>query len=216
VSAYATRADLYHFGLPRGLLASPGRLCDSGSASLNRLTLDQHGFEDGDAVTVRAEAGGSLPAPLVEGTTYYVKRVNDVAVQLAATSGGAAIDLTTDGDRIVLCPSSDAMVDAILEQNSRLLDSYLPAHAVPLDSPYPTVAVGIVAKLSAADALSVMGQASAQILASADQTRKELARLATGIPLRDSRATEQTNLATARQVTRSSGRGWDTTDGTLP
>lgn len=214
--SYASRSDLYNHGLPRGLMASPARLASGMSASTDTLILDQHGFEDDDPVTLRAEEGGSLPAAIVDGTTYYVKRTSDVAFQLAATAGGSAINWATDGDRVLVTPSTDAMVDAALEMYSRLVDSYLPAHAVPLESPYPTVVVHIVAKLAAADLLAQMGQASALVQANAEQTRKELARLMTGIPLRDSRATEQTNLAIARQISRTSGRGWDTTDGTIP
>lgn len=40
--------------------------------------------------------GGALPAPLVAGTTYYV-RDEDVVFHVSATSGGSAINLTTAG-----------------------------------------------------------------------------------------------------------------------
>lgn len=41
--------------------------------------------------------GGTLPAPLVEGTTYYVKTASAGVYTLAATAGGAELDLATAG-----------------------------------------------------------------------------------------------------------------------
>jgi len=42
-------------------------------------------------------SGGALPSPLVAGTTYYVINGTTGSCQLSATSGGAAINLTTNG-----------------------------------------------------------------------------------------------------------------------
>ena len=51
----------------------------------------------GDPV-VFSNSGGALPTPLVAGTTYYVQSIPSVgSYKLAATSGGAAIDITSAG-----------------------------------------------------------------------------------------------------------------------
>lgn len=42
-------------------------------------------------------SGGALPAPLVAGTTYYIKTAAAGVYTLAATAGGALIDLTDAG-----------------------------------------------------------------------------------------------------------------------
>lgn len=214
MTSYASREDLYRYGLPRGLLANPAQSLGSVSSSTDVMTLDGHGFETGTPLLFRAEEGGSLPSPLVAGTTYYAIRLTDSTFQASATSGGAALNLTTDGQFVMVSTSLDSTIDAELERYSRLVDSYLPAHAVPLESPFPSVVVGIVAELAAASLLAIRGQASALVQGKAEQTRKELARLLKGVPLRDSRATAPTNLAIA--ASSSSGRGWATTDGTIP
>lgn len=58
-----------------------------------------HHFLDGDKVKVSTT--GTLPAPLIPGTTYYVIYVNDVDIQLATTYqnaiDGVLIDITTAG-----------------------------------------------------------------------------------------------------------------------
>ncbi len=54
-------------------------------------------FFDGDAVTLATE--GTAPAPLdaTLGTTYYVRDSDGYTFKLAATLGGAAINITTKG-----------------------------------------------------------------------------------------------------------------------
>lgn len=51
---------------------------------------------DGSSVHV-SNSGGALPAPLVAGTTYFITGKVGNTAKLAATSGGAVIDLTTNG-----------------------------------------------------------------------------------------------------------------------
>lgn len=210
--AYATRADLYRYGLPRGLLANPGRLCASANVTSNVLTLDGHGFETDMPLLFRAEAGGSLPAPLVAGTTYYAKRVTDSTFQVAAAAAGSAIDLTTAGASIVV--STALPIDEVLEFYSRFVDGFLPAHKVPLETPFPITVTALVAELSAKKLLVIARQSSASMKELELAAKAQLERWAKGIPLRDEDATESTNLA----ITESSSadpRGWGT-GGTLP
>lgn len=64
------------------------------------FTSAAHGYVDTDRVIVTAEptAGLSLPTGVVEGTLYYVVTATADTFQLSATSGGAAITLTSDGN----------------------------------------------------------------------------------------------------------------------
>lgn len=65
-------------------------------ASTNVFTSAGHGFVDTNAIKLE-NTGGALPAPLVAGTTYYVRDKTTDTFKLAATSGGTAIDITTNG-----------------------------------------------------------------------------------------------------------------------
>ena len=76
------------------------KLC-RGAATGDTLTFASHGFSDGTAVRVEAPTGHSLPTGLAVSTTYYVVSTATNTFQLAATSGGAAIDLTADGLALV-------------------------------------------------------------------------------------------------------------------
>lgn len=58
--------------------------------------VPSHAFVANDAVEV-SNSGGALPAPLAGITTYYARDVAGATLKLAATSGGAAIDLTSTG-----------------------------------------------------------------------------------------------------------------------
>jgi uncharacterized phage protein gp47/JayE len=63
------------------------------AAATDLVTLTGHGFSNGDEVTFSDITGG---APLVAGTSYYVRDVSTDTFKVAATLGGAAINLTTD------------------------------------------------------------------------------------------------------------------------
>lgn len=77
-------------------------------AATDTLTIAGHGLVTDQQIGFRAVAGGALPAELV-GVLGYTKVVDADHIQVAATAGGAAIDLTTagSGDRYLI-----AMVDA--------------------------------------------------------------------------------------------------------
>jgi hypothetical protein len=60
------------------------------------LTSTAHPFSDDDEVIV-SNSGGAPPSPLVAGTGYFVRDATANTLKLAATLGGAAINLTTNG-----------------------------------------------------------------------------------------------------------------------
>lgn len=64
-------------------------------AGTDVIDSEAHGFSNADTVVVW---GANLPAPLVEGTIYHVRDVATNSLKLAATAGGAAIDITALGD----------------------------------------------------------------------------------------------------------------------
>lgn len=202
---YATRADLYKFGLPRGRIANPARLCASALASNDTFTLDDHGLETDDALLFRAESGGALPSPLVAGTTYYAIRDTDATFRVAATKSGAAINLTTDGSSVLV--ATPLPIDEVLEFYSRFVDPFLPAHLVPLTAPYPITVTAIVAELAAKKLLLLSEQNSAAMTEAELGAKAQLERWAAGIPLRDTQATPSANLAYSESVT-ADPRGW--------
>lgn len=70
------------------------------TASDNTLTcVSNHNSAVGNKVTL---TGSSLPSPLIQGRVYFVKTTaSSTKMTLALTSGGAEIDLTTDGSGTV-------------------------------------------------------------------------------------------------------------------
>jgi hypothetical protein len=79
---------------------APGATYKSFTAALTDvITSPAHGFVDTDPVYV---LGDSLPTGIAEGTEYFVRDVTTDTFKLAATSGGAAIDLTTVGSGTVV------------------------------------------------------------------------------------------------------------------
>ena len=98
---YCSRADVTA-RLPPGAITSPTGILASCLASSDVLTYDGHGLETDTPVTVRAASAGTLSAPLAEGTTYYAIRLSNAAFKLAATAGGSAINITSNGVEMIV------------------------------------------------------------------------------------------------------------------
>lgn len=203
VLAYCDPSDVYEYGIPRGSVPRNGRLAYAVDTTNDTIELGGHGFAAGDEVTFRAEAGGSLPSPLVEGTTYYVLAVSDYLFQVSATSGGSAIDLTTEGESVVVIPPDP--VPGACEWGARVIDDQMPAHAVPLTSPYPEIVVVTNAELAGWKLASKTGSATTTLTDMVKETRARLARWAAGAPIRGTNAPTSTSQAASAAVPRTTG-----------
>lgn len=199
MTAYAQQSDVYTYGLPRGAVGNPGRLVESALAATSTVTLFEHSFSTNDAVTFRAASGGVLSAPLVAGTVYYVIRLTDSTFQVASVPNGAPITLTSDGSEMFV--TADLPFAALLEFYSRWVDGFLPAHAVPLPTPYPVTIVGIVAMLVAARIQTLSGLTSVSMEKVEASAKAQLERYVAGLPVRDAAATTvPTNLAVVQST----------------
>lgn len=211
MARYCTEVDLYRYGLPRGSVPNPGRLIDSVSASADTLSLDVHGLETDREVTLRPDAGGTMPAPLVAGTTYYAIRVSESVFKLAATAGGAAIDITSAGSNVLL--GVDLDFASACDWSSRLLDDMMPGHVVPLTEPYPEIVVMTSAQLAIHVITSGRGR-SDTLDALIDMAQKRIERWARGVPIRGANAPTAAGMATSARATRTDRRGWTRYGGT--
>lgn len=212
-SAYCEPADLYDHGLPRGALPNPGRLIASVAIGAETLTLDGHGFRLNQRVMFRAEGGGSLPAPIVADSTYYAIPVSEWTFQVAAAENGSPVNLTTAGSRIIVI--TPLPVEESIEWASSMIDDFLPAHLVPLDSPYPTSVIAATAQLAIAKLLSYTGQAPGTLSDTIMSAQKIIDRWSKGVPIRGAIVPPSANLA-MKSGSNGDPRGWSGTDGSLP
>lgn len=206
---YCSRGDVTA-RLPPGTVVSPAGMLASCLASTDVLTYDGHGLETNDEVTVRAASAGTLSAPLVAGTIYYAIRLTNSTFKLAASAGGAALNITSDGVEMVV--TREPKFDDVIEFVSRWADTFLPAHVVPLAAPIHPLVRGVVADVSAKRILNANGQDSAAVTAAELAGKAILERHAAGMPLRGGTAQTPANLAiTATSVSSGSDpRGWGT------
>ncbi len=206
---YCTPDDLHAFGIPRGSVPNPGRAVASVDTTDNAFTLDAHDLSTDLAVTFRAGPGGTLPAPIVAGTTYYAEPVDDSRFRVRASVGGAAVDLTTAGSIVLLIvPLNKA--DAI-SWASRRLDEMLPAHVVPLEvGAIPEVVAHVCAELAAWKLSNMRGSTAKSLTdmyTAADQLIK---RWAKGVPVRGTpAASKRANLAVSATLPYADARGWN-------
>ena len=208
--AYCTEPDLYAFGLPRGSLTNPAKLVTV-DATANSVTLDVHGFADGDEVTLRADAGGSMPTGLTAGVVYFVRRLSESRFELAASSGGAAIDITTTGSRVVVCAPLN--IDAAIDWASRVLDDAMQGSTVvPLTAPVPDIIRMTCAEL-AAGKLMAGSNGSRALLETTDAAMKRAAAWSKKRPLGEN-AGKPAGLAVSACVPYRDPRGWNRYGGT--
>lgn len=204
---YATQADLYAFGLPRGAAPNPGRLAQV-DASLDAFTVDAHGFDANSPVTFRADAGGALPTLIAANTTYYAIPLSDNLLQVAAAEDGAAIALDAGSNVLVIAPLPVAQA---IDWASRLCDDMLPAHVVPFAADaVPDIVRMTVAELAAFKLLKA-GSSSNAIMAMVDMAMSRLKRWAQGVPVRG--AGNPANLSVAATAAPSDASGWKTYGG---
>jgi len=212
VAVYCTQADVVAF-LPSGGLPNPARVA-TGSATGDYLECEGHGLATDAAVTLRAEVDGTIPAPLVEGTTYYAQPLSTSRFQLSATAGGAAIGLTDDGDNFVF--ASPLPWDAWIDWGSRQVDSFLPPHVVPIESPIPEIVVTAAAELAAMRGLQSTGGAQVDLGARLDFVGQRITRWAKSVPVRGvaRQVTQPSHLAVTASAGATDPRGWGGTDNT--
>jgi hypothetical protein len=211
---YCSRRDVHRW-LPAGEISGPARIAFSALAADDAITLEGHGFETDDELQVRATEGGTLPAPLAEGTTYYAIRLMSARFSLSLTAGGAAINLTTNGTSVVVM--REPPFDDVIEFYSRWVDAFMPAHLVPFEAPIHPTVKGIVAELAAKKLMNLDGKSSEIVNQAEIAAKAMLERFASGMPLRPATGvtTAPTNLAvTSRISTRTDPRGWGS--GSLP
>lgn len=202
---YCENEDLFDYGLPVGLVGMQGRILEAVTGSTDLLELDTHGFREGDQVFLRAADGGTLAAGLSADTPYYVLRISEATFKVSLTSGGAAVNITTDGTNMIV--SKRLPFEKTIEFFSRWVDCVIP-HVVPLDAPYPVIVSGTVAELSAQKLLYLAGQRSESVDALIATCQKRLELWGKTVPIRDARVTASSNEALGDSV--SSGKTYAT------
>jgi len=171
------------------------------------LTLDSHGLETGDVVTLRVGAGGTIPTGLVAGTTYYAIKLTDSTMSLSLTDGGAAVDITAEGSNVLLIVAIPW--DSWIAEASAELESTMPAHAVPLTET-PAIVTAYAAGLVAEKALSWAGVGAPPAFSERmDRVRAELKEWRkSGIPIRGAVVPVSSNRAVSGGAIAADARGW--------
>ena len=88
----------FHVGSTRASAWSPStvptaQVVSSVDTAGDTLTINSHGYSDGQALVLTLSSGAALPSGLAINTVYYVVNKTTNTFQLATTSGGSAIDL---------------------------------------------------------------------------------------------------------------------------
>lgn len=218
MASYCEQRDLYDHGLPRGAIPNPARQIAGVHLDANAIEIDSHGLDLDTVVRFRADVGGDLPRPLVEGVSYYARPVDDSRFRVA-------LGLSTDdppGELVQLescgyCPLMvlPLPIAAAISWGARVIDEAIPAHATELVEPYPEIIRTTNAELAAWKLGLTQGARSASLAEIVAATTERLKRWARGTPVRGAQATQKpTNLAVAATRPYRDSRGWSEFGGT--
>jgi hypothetical protein len=94
----ALTSGTFYGMFPLGGASANGPKVFTGESTDDVVTCVAHGFSDTDTVVV---FGASLPGGYTAGTVYFVRDATTDTFKLAATSGGTAITISSDGAGIV-------------------------------------------------------------------------------------------------------------------
>jgi len=94
----ASTAGTRRAWLPAGSSARLAFSVDAADVTADTLTSAAHGLVNGNSAVVWPTIGAVLPTGLAEDTEYFVVGATTDTLQLSATFGGAAINLTAIGD----------------------------------------------------------------------------------------------------------------------
>ena len=90
-------------------LLGPALVVESVDTGTEKLTLTAHGLRD--RMAVRMASDGTLPSPLDADTRYFVRAAEADALELSASAGGSAVNLTTTGSgNITVAPEAGMIV----------------------------------------------------------------------------------------------------------
>lgn len=98
------------------------------AATTDICTKTAHGFVTGQKVRL-TNSGGALPAGLAAATTYYVIKLTADTFSLAATDGGAAIDITGAGTGTHSIVGYENLTGFFFESRAFALKTGVPAHS---------------------------------------------------------------------------------------
>lgn len=89
--------------------------------STDVITVASHGLTDGDAVTVTADSGDTLPGGLTAGTLYYVDSVTSSTITLhtaTPVASGNRVDITSTGSGTLRVRKCNGNVYGVLTENA--------------------------------------------------------------------------------------------------
>lgn len=211
---YCIQQDVYRF-VPAGILASQSvsRLVVA-VASSDIFTLDGHGLELNQELTFRAESGGSLPSPMVAGTTYYAIPLTSNTFQISASLSGLALNITTAGSNTLVIP--ELPWTSWIAECDAMIDQTLVGHVVPITGTIPEPVRLYSACLLAMRVLAHVGASTSAVQGQLEFWSKQAEKWSRGVPLRGANVPAAGNLAVSYSGHRADPRGWERGTGRIP
>jgi len=147
--AYAEVQDVFDLGLPAQAFATRPRPFEAVDISTGRIRLTAHGLTGDDLVELVAVSGGSLPGGASALTQYHPVVIG---ADLFSLQGITSFSSPGAGWAIAVDPKR--RLQKHLDDTAAVIDEHLTAHDPPIQrdpetGKYPTVLIGINARMAA-------------------------------------------------------------------
>lgn len=158
--SYATRDELFLLALGASAFVAYARPFDAVDKATATIRIKGHGFSDLDVISFEKSTGGFLPTGISEFAPYYPIPVTSDLFRVAASPGGTPIaSWASSGDGWAVAVDMNRRLDAHLEETAAFIDEHLTAHEPPIDTDpvtgkYPTILIGMNARLAARKAIA--------------------------------------------------------------
>ncbi len=181
---YCTRANVYAW-IPAAAFVRAPKTIEAVDAAADMLTLRGHGLVadrpvrfaiDGAPAPVLGVAAAALPGGLSASSVVYAQPLSEDLFQIAATAGGAAIDITSAGSgRFGLIVGHEPDLDEQILNASAWIDVHIPAAKTPVpavNGVYPRILEQLAARFAARWMLTGFGLQNANYKDSAAAVEK--------------------------------------------
>lgn len=194
--AYCTREELYTLALAAPAFVSYARPFDAVDAATATIRLKGHGLFANNPITFEGTEGGYLPTGISEFSVYYAQPLTSDLFRISTVIGGSAVASWSEpGEGWGISIDPGPRLDAIAAERSAFIDEHLTAHEPPIQVDpvtglYPSVLIGICARLTARQAIASLETTVPQyrvaidrLLASEEDDRKLLEAWKGGKPI---------------------------------
>lgn len=174
MQSYAVIDDIYQRAISARAFIAYARPFDAVDATTGTIRLKAHGFSPLDIIGFEVTSGGVLPSQLAAFVPFYPLPVSSDLFRVSLSPNGAPIaSFNVAGSAWAISLDPIRRLNDNLVDTAAIIDEHLTAHDPPIERDalgnYPSVLVGVNARMAARRALNTLQVENAEYRVAIDQ-----------------------------------------------